>query len=232
MDYTLGIITCSHKRQNILRLWCASIKRIRTDLDIDFPVVCVSDEADKSICESYNIHHITQTNIPVTAKFNRAMAWMRDQSVDSAIILGSDDICSSLTIKKIAKDIETGYDVVGINSICFYAADGHFKGQLCKVQASKILGVAKCISRRVLDEVNWRPWVTDRNWGMDAIVSKAILPHTKSFSTLRDTIVVDIKSRESLNKSTMWFNKIKDREPIEVFINILGEEEKQILKSL
>jgi hypothetical protein len=149
------------------------------------------------------------------------------------IILGSDDVCSTDTIRKLMVEMEKGYDLIGVNSVYFYGADGQHRGELCKLQTNnRILGVGKTISSTVLDKIDWRPWTKDRNWGMDAFVTQSIKPHVKSFKILSDTFIVDVKSRDNLNKMTMWARKIKTREDPQEFYSRISKEEFEILKSI
>jgi len=230
----IGIITPNYRRAKIFELWAASIERIRRDLKIELPAVCVSDINDNKTCSEHNIHHIIMPNRPVTNKFNAGMEYMGSLVMDYVIISGSDDIFSSDTIAKIIVEAEKGYDMIGLSTLYFYAADGIHKGKLCKLNyTNRALGVGKTISRRVLNQINWKPWTRERNWGMDVLVTMAIRQYVKTQKLLDDVFVVDVKSRENINKSTMWFNKLKNNmiDSVE-FYNILGEEEKQILKTL
>ena len=230
----IGIITCNYRRPKILELWAASIQRIRKDLGIELPAVCVSDVDDKRACESHDIHHIRMNNLPVTDKWNRGMQYMRSIGADYVIISGSDNIFSSDTIKRISAEATKGYDVIGLNSIYFYAVDGEFKGKVCRLNyGNRLLGVGKTISKKVLDEIDWTPWGKKKNWGMDVLVTMSVRPHAKTYKALSNTVVFDCKSKQNLNKSTLWFGKLKANiEGPEKLLAIMGEEEKQILKTL
>jgi len=227
----LGIITPNYKRPEILKLWCASIKRIRDDIGVEIPAVVVSEEVDKETCQSYDINHITQQNLFVSEKFNRGVEFMRDK-VDYVMIMGSDDIASSQTIRRVLEKCKKEYDLIGVNSIYFYGVDGAHKGKLCLHSGERILGVGKTIHRRVLDEINWHPWGQEKNWGLDALVTMSIRPHVKTTSILSDTIIVDCKNvKVNINKASLWFGK-RPAIDTNIFLNILGEEEREILMSL
>ena len=94
------IITANWNRPEVLTLWCASIKRIREDLDIFIPAVVVSDRWDSTICNKYHIHHINHRNNPVSEKFNAGCKYAESIGVDYVMVLGSDDIVSTDTIRR------------------------------------------------------------------------------------------------------------------------------------
>lgn len=226
----IGIITINYGRPKIFRLWCASIKRIRRDLGY-IPVVVVSGEEDKIVCNEYNIEHITQRNHPATQKFNTAMKFMRDLNVKAVIIMGSDDIADSSLIKKIIDQVEQNIDLIGVKNIYFYSTTGIRKGILKQLKSTNILGVCRCLSKSVLDSVDWTPWSRDSSWGMDGICMKTILPYIKTHATV-EGMVVDCKSSESLNKFSFWDGKLPEEENPSKFYEMLSVEELQILNEI
>jgi len=231
MNPSFGIIAPNYGRQKILALWGASIQRLRNELGIDIPACVISGQEDSGICEKYILNHIIAPNTPVTNKFNLGTEWIRDMGLDYMIISGSDDIFSTGTIKQLIVCMEAEVDLIGIDNIYFYAADGIHRGSMCRLRGKRILGPAKTISAKVLKKIKWKPWTKDKNWGMDALVTQAIQPHVGECVLLRDSFVCDVKTRENLNKATMWMKKLPKINP-QAFYNILSEEEKQILFSI
>jgi hypothetical protein len=227
---TYGIITVSHNRPKVLELWCASIKRLRYDLDCYIPAVCISDKADKIICDKYNIVHFTQENQPVSEKFNRAFRYAWTMDWDYVIILGSDDIMSTQLLRNLATEMEKGTSLIGINGIYFYCGDGRYRGRMVRLESGSMLGVAKTISKGILDNCGWRPFPEHKNWGIDAVGSKTIAPHVTTKSIVYGDCF-DVKTQVNLNKWTCFGLRKPLIDP-NVFYNILSEEEKQLLLML
>ena len=177
-----GVITISHGRDDIFRLWCASIRRLREEVGW-FPVFVAGDEQHKSICSEYEIYHWTRPNEPVSQKWNDAMqVMMADEKVKYCMITGSDDIISTPLLKDIVRLTEGGYDMIGIKQIWFYCAEGLLKGRarvLSKGKHPQFLGVCKTLSRRVIDKTGML-WTRDRNWGMDAECTRNTSRHIKT----------------------------------------------------
>jgi hypothetical protein len=225
-----GIATINYGRPRVFELFCASIKRLRYDLNTYIPVACVSEESDKPMCNKYYIEHFTEPNKPISRKWNRAFGYFRSIGVDYVIILGSDDIISTELLRAIVEQMERGVSLIGINTIYFYSAEGMYKGKLARLQSKQILGVAKAIHHSALDPIKWHVSPIDKNWGIDAIMSNAIKPHVTTKAVV-DGVCVDVKTSLNINH---WSALGKTRPMVdpEIFYGILGEEEKQLLAKI
>jgi hypothetical protein len=229
-----GFLTINNGRLNVLKLWGSSTQRLRREIDIDFPIVCVSGQEDIAICNHYNIHHITAPNHPASNKWNIGLEWLRTQDIEYVIILGSDDILSTQTLANIIVATNSAPDLIGFNSLYVYSASGSTKGKIKHITTKGVLGVGKTVHRRVLDATNWRPWDygAGRSWGMDSIFSRNTAQHIKS-RIIVDGVIVDVKTAESLNKFSMFE---RNRHGVDadnsIFYNILSDEEKKILAEI
>lgn len=229
-----GVITINYKRPQILKLFCASIKRLRAEAGINFPVVVVSEPEDRSMCDSYNIGHIVHPNNPCSEKWNVGTMYLQELGVDYIIVMGTDDIMSTDCLRNIMVEMNNDIDLIGIKSLYVYDADGKYRGTLKRITSKNFFGVGKTINKRVLDAVNWRPWEyhTPRNWGMDAICSRNIAPHVRTTAVAKG-VVVDCKTKESLNKFTMFHNNRHGRDVDKnIFYDILSKEELGILNGI
>jgi hypothetical protein len=233
MNPTVGIITTNHLRPHILNLFGAGIKRLREELNLDIPVVCVSGEEDEAILDQYKIKHIVQENIPVSNKFNTACEYMNSLGVEYTCILGSDNLIATDTFKRLMGEMRFGIDLIGIDQIYFYCTYGLERGEIVmlKTQDAKMLGVAKCIKRSVLEAVNFRPWNRNANFGLDAIARQAMIPYVKTRSIVSDAKVVDVKSPMNINKYHVFSRRLEKLDPEKLFY-FLGAEEQSILKAL
>jgi glycosyltransferase involved in cell wall biosynthesis len=227
---SFGIITISYQRPQVLKLFCASIKRLKLDLGMHIPCVCVGDAEHKDLCESYGIHHISHENHPATAKWNRGVEYLMSLGVDYIVVLGSDDIISTELMQNLIDAMEKGYDLIGINEVFFYAADGRHRGLIRKLSSPHaIFGVARTISSTVFEKAH-PMWRSNKSWGMDGDCLRNIRPLVKSIQIVKGTCV-DVKTVDTqLNRFFFWMNKLHMNYPQEVFLDILGEEEKQILE--
>lgn len=224
-------MTINFGRPKIFRLWCASVKRLRRDVGY-FPAVVVSDAVDADVCEEFNIEHITQTNHPATAKFNTAVNYLMSIHCRYICVVGSDDVISTMLLKSLILEMDKGIDLIGISTIYFYSAEGKKKGHLKKLEAPKqILGVARTISKKVIDAVGGDLWSRPSSWGMDGICMKTIMPHVTSVKVV-DGMAVDVKTSQNLNKFSFWDGKLQTEEDPQEFYNVLSQEELSILQSI
>lgn len=226
---SFGIVTINSGRPKVLKLWCSQIDRLRYDMSMLFPAVCVSGDEDKRICEEYAVDHITWGNKPVTQKWVQGFKYMRELNVSYVLILGSDDIMSSDLLHTEIKQMERGIDLIGVDKIYFYAGDGPHRGQMTSIMGRKILAPAKVISAKVLDKIDWLICPTDKNWGMDAIMDKTIRPFV-GISAVVQGMVVDVKTKINLNSFRVFMGRQKEN-PQE-FYNILSYNELELLKRL
>jgi len=227
---TFGIITISFKRKKVLQLFLASIKRLRQEVEY-FPCVVVGDEDHKDLCGQYGVHHITQDNHPATRKFNTGVDYLMGIGCEYALVMGSDDIMSTDLLKNLMAEMEKGYDLIGISQIYFYAGDGKFKGKLrYLVTHGQYLGVARCIHRRIIEMVG-TVWNIDKSWGMDGVALRNIMSHIKT-KKLVNGVCVDVKTADNMNKWTFWLHRVDTTCPSEIFYDIMGEEEKQLLNEI
>jgi len=223
----IGIVTINYNRPRILDLWLASIDRLRKAVGW-FPAVVVSERVDADACADHGVHHIYQENEPVSFKWNTGVQWLMEQGVDYVMIVGSDDIVSNDLMRNIQEAATQGYDVIGVDKLCFYGNIRGRSGLLIPLQQHRMLGVCKTISRSVLEPINGVICPTGRNYGMDALVTKTIAPYVRS-TRIVDGLVVDVKSRRNINKLSYWAAKVKHRLPLAHFYIILSKEEKILL---
>lgn len=230
----IGIVTINYNRPRILDLWLASMDRLRKECG-PMPVVVVSERADADACADHGVHHIYQQNEPVSFKWNTGVQWLMEQGVDYVMIVGSDDIVSTDLMRKILAAAnyrvspDYGYDVIGVDKLCFYGNIRGRSGLLIPLHQHRMLGVCKTISRSVLEPINGVICPKGVGSGMDALVTKTIAPHVRS-TKIVDGMVVDVKSRRNINKLSYWAAKIKDRLPLSTFYDILSKEERILLE--
>ena len=226
-----GFLTINNLRPKVLHLFCASIKRLREGVGIDFPAVCVSNPSDAVICSEYNVHHIIQPNVPASEKWNTGLGYLRTLDLDYVVISGSDDIFSTQALGSILSKVDTNPDLIGFDAMYVYCAEGAYKGTLKRLTTKGEFGVGKTVSKKVLDAVDWCAWKYDspRNFGMDAIFSRNTAFHIKN-RVMAEGVIVDVKTSDSLNKFTMFErNHHGVNVDKSIFYNILGEEERRLL---
>lgn len=231
MGINFGIVTINNGRPKVFKLFCASMKRLRTQVGIDFPVVCVSGIEDRKTCDDYGIGHIVQANKPVSRKFDTACKYMQKLGVSYICVMGSDDIMSTSLLKSLISEMNKGISLIGIKELYFYGTEKNFKGKLLYIRLTSLAGVCRTIHKSILDKVDWMPWNADKGWGMDGLMMKRIRPHITTQSVV-EGMVVDVKSVCNLNHFSYWASKIRQETPATVFYEMLSDEELEILHTI
>jgi hypothetical protein len=232
MNKSFGIMTCSHKRIKVLHLFLAGIKRLREETEMFIPCVVVGDAEHKELCEAYHCHFIAMENHPVTRKWNAGVDYLMGLNQDYILILGSDDLISTALLKNLYEQMQNDIDLIGIDKVYFYDGNGIHKGKLVKHEAPKqILGVARCISSRVIKATGVL-WNVDKSWGMDGICLRNILKHIRS-KAIVEGMCVDVKTTKgNLNSFGFWKGKAQGLIPVEEFYSWISEEEMKLLEKL
>lgn len=229
MKKTFGVATISYKRNHILRLFCASIKRLRKEFG-DFPVICVGDADHEPICKEYGITHFYQENRPATEKWNTSVREMLKLNTDYIILIDSDDIMGNDYMSKLIEGMEADADMIFTHQVYFWSSDGANKGELLRLKAGQIIGVGKAVKSSVFRHKD-RWWTTDKNSGMNSDLHRNIAGHLRTRREVNG-ILVDVKSKQNLNKFSFWKRKIGQSVPSSIFYDSLGEEELSIISQL
>jgi hypothetical protein len=227
---TFGIVTINYLRPLVLRLWLVSMDRLRSQFG-NFPVVCVSGAEDKTICDKHNVSHIALPNKPLSDKWNAGFGFMGDAGVDYVIILGSDDIMSNEYLERAIEAMNTGIRLIYTKEIYFYSAMKDYTGQLFLYKHRNPLGVGRCIHASVMEKLNWMPYTYAKNYGMDAVISKAVSLYVHKSREIKAPIV-DVKTRTNMNSIRIWARKVEIPTPSEVFYNFLSQPELDMLERI
>lgn len=226
---TIGIITANFGRLPILEIFCAGIKRLREETGFNIPCVSVGDADGGEILAKYSIAFVEYPNTPLTAKFNRACTELQSKC-DYVLIMGSDNLISTATFLRIYAECEKGIDLIGFSDVYFYGLDDVSTGKLIHFPHTQVLGVARTISARVLDKVNWMPWGRPADRGIDKIMLETIEPHVTTRTLLDGGFVVDMKTSFNLNPIRFWLKRLGAMPSDEKFWVSIGEEERRLVK--
>jgi hypothetical protein len=226
---TIGIAVTNFGRNNILRIFCAGVRRLREDTNLPIPAVCCGDIGGADICREYGIEHIEQGNKPLTEKFNTACHALKGR-VDYVMVMGSDNVLSTETFLRIQAEAEQGTDLIGLSDVYFYGMDDITTGQLFHFTHTTVLGVGRTIKASVLDNLNWKPWTEPRDRGIDSVMLTAVRPYVKTSKLLIGGHVFDLKTSMNLNRIEFWARKIPKMANSDLLWNSIGAEERRLIE--
>jgi hypothetical protein len=229
MDNPIGCVTCNFGRLPILKIFCAGINRLREQTNLPIPTICVGDADGKELCEAYGIEHIEHKNKPLTGKFNTAVYALKNR-VDYCMILGSDNVISTETFLRIQEEADKGTDLIGLDSVYFYAMDDVYSGKLLHFRHTKVLGVGRTVAARVLDNLHWRPFTREQDRAIDTVMLDAVRPFVRTSKLLSDGFVFDLKTSHNLNGIGFWAKKLGFLPNSNLLFSNIGEEEARLIR--
>lgn len=228
----IGIISANFGRLPILKIFCAGIARLRNDSGLHVPCVVAGDASGADICNSYNIEHIVCKNSPLTDKFNTACEYFRDK-VDYVMVMGSDNIMSSMSFNRVIQEAERGIDLIGFDDVYFYGMDDIYSGKLFHFKHTTVLGVGRTLKASLLNKFQWRPWVTPQERGIDKVMLNAVTPLAKTSVLLKNGRTFDLKTNWNMNHIKHWAGKLGAMQTDQLLWDSVGvEEAKLIIKFL
>ena len=121
-------------------------------------------------------------NEPLSDKWLSLMPYVFDSDMDAVIIVGSDDLVTADYIEACAYMVERGADFIYMDGAYFYDA---VSGRMIWGNAER-LGLGRCLSRRLLERLEWTPWPEGLGYGLDGSMSERV-------KALRDVGVVHLK---------------------------------------
>jgi hypothetical protein len=207
----IGIVTATHKRQDITAIFAAKLQRMMHELKdhFEFEVVVVdSDHSNYDVLRPYNFEYYNRPNI-VSDKFNYGVSKLRN--LDYLLVLGSDDIVSPELLLEYKPFMEESYPIIGITDI--YFQDGnklyYWQGYKDKYRQVETIGAARAIHKSVIEQVG-NLWDNGLMKGLDGSMWKRLKDYEKIAISCKQHPVIDIKSETNITA----LHKYKDLEEI------------------
>jgi len=171
----IGILTAVWQRLKIFEIFATGVNRLRDQFDITPVVVGSEGEVSKNLCKKYGFLYLERPNYPLGRKFNAGLQVFKIFHVDYVIVMGSDDLISNSLIEAYMPYMKRGRDLIGILDIYFYDIRvkqlhylaGYGNRPQDKHRRGEPLGLARCISNKMINLVNWHLWDNNVNKGLD-----------------------------------------------------------------
>src|SRR5688572_25004201 len=108
------------KRPRITELCFMGLNRLRQHPDFDIQVLAVASEPEMlPLCEKYNVHVVTHTNLPLGKKKNFGLQAARSFKFDYLLEIGSDTLVLNELLDKYKKDFIGVHHFFGIGDCAF-----------------------------------------------------------------------------------------------------------------
>ncbi len=175
---TVTLITAVWKRHELTDLVLNRFRSIKNEIadNINLELIAVGSEgtASRQLCEKHGFTYIEQDNMPLNRKYNAASRLAKTFNPDAVYRIDSDDWITSSAITDSLKMIDEGHSAVGLLDLYFmdlvsfklgrwpgYGFLNHANRWWAWKNKGKTVGVGRCFSRKLMDELDWEIWDQD-----------------------------------------------------------------------
>jgi hypothetical protein len=208
----IGIVTAIWKRHELFDVFAHELKSVLNEFDVDWVVSVAGSEGSKSrsIVEKHGFIYTEIENNPLSNKMNAAARALEFESVEYVMCMGSDDFISLGALQEIINRMSDGFDMIGFED--FYFVDHHTQTALywSGYGNRKSIGAFRCLSRFMMYQCDWMPWVSGLNNRLDSSMNRKTLRHARTSHLIRlreiGAVAFDYKTSENITKFEHWEN--------------------------
>lgn len=219
------ILTAVWKRHKLFEIFLEGIERIKRNTEHEVVLVTIGSEG-----KSFSPNHIETDNLPLTNKWQSGIEYAKGFSPDYVLMMGSDDFVCSNFLDVYTPEMEKGTDLIGLIDCYFLDARinelTHWIGYRNHRRGESI-GMARMLSKNLLDTIDWKVWVQPANKGLDSIMMdrlKTINYTEKMFNCKEENILaVDVKT--DINVSNIKDYRDLHKEDFNNLSKFIGEKE-------
>ena len=235
------VATYFHERFPMYRVHAMGVKRLQEVFGVIPVVVCSSEAPHEEFVRKMGFDYYEHPNRPLGTKANYTARLTKNYDPDYVIFLDGDDIISNTLMIEYIRCMEKGYDVIGVKDIYFYSLNpkrikygvfGHW-GYEYRGPSDKNLGLAKCLSKSMLEKIDWKPFNDRVNSGLDGTMRARVgkyCPRIAGIEVRKNNLFcVDIKTLGNLNGIGNF--DLLELDP-DMMYNHLPPEEVDAIKSL
>lgn len=221
--YKVLILTCTWERPEITEIFVNYLLSVQDKTKSIFEYVNIVIDSEKSNLkvfenrlDSFNYHNFSNT--PISNKWNYGVSLTKDIDFDYILFLGSDDIIDQNVMLEYHNKMKDGIDFIGIiDMYVFNYLSGqiyYWKGYRKSTgREGETIGLARCFSKKTIEQLNYTPWASNINKGLDKTLNNNIkninnLKISKIKLTDINGFSCDIKSNLNITKLTDYVDLI------------------------
>lgn len=208
----IAIVTSAWKRHKLFDLFCKYYSDLKSTYPFELIISC-SEKETISICKKYGHASVMVENSPLFLKMNASAKMAK--GYDYSIMIGSDDFISpKMLLWYIDKFKATNHDY--IYPLDWYFFDTKTKkglywaGYRQKFNVGMACGAGRAISKKLMDKLNWQPWIKGYDHvldtGMDKQLSKLSYTSMGFYLKKENIFSVDIKTETNMTPFANWDN--------------------------
>lgn len=197
---TVVILTAVWGRLEVTRVWYQFAKRMVMQCEragMHARIVVGGDEPEhRTLAQEMGVEWVETPNRPLGAKWNNICeSAFKDTDSDYLFVVGSDDVVSPALVDDYIKHMKKGTPYAGTQACMFYDV---FNNTLFNFsQLGVTVGAGRLIHRNVLSVAKFRPWIDEKEKGLDNSMDTKLLRKTVATTKLSwddRRFIVDLKS--------------------------------------
>lgn len=216
-EFTVVVSTAVWKRYDVFKMFSQGIKTLQTEFkNIKFIVIVAGSEGDVSRqnVNEQGFQYIEISNDPLATKFNATTTAAQYYNPDYVLCLGSDDIIHPSLMREYIKCMQQGYDFIGIQDMYFWDTVSkkclYWAGYRDSRRLGHSAGAGRLISRRLMNEWNWKPWENKHSKVLDNSMQEKLRTTKRSEKLINiksiGAFALDIKSDVNMTPFLQWDN--------------------------
>jgi len=211
----LAIITAAWKRHKLFEFFCEYYSVLKQAHPFELIVAC-SEKETLTLAQKYGHTALMIENNPLYLKMNAPA--MKARGSDYCLMIGSDDfITPKMLMWYIEKAQQTKHDY--IYPLDWYFFDTKTKkglywaGYRQKWNTGMACGAGRILSKRLMDKLNWQPWIKGYDHvldtGMDKLLAKLQYSSMGFYLKKENLFSVDIKTDTNMTPFAKWDNTVE-----------------------
>ena len=220
-------VTPFHLRPHISEIFWQNANDIGLDV-----IALVSDPQNEKLAMKHAFKTVKTRNNPLGAKWQTGIDLLKTIDFDFLLIVGSDDITSHKTIVLYERLVnEGGYEYIGFQDAL--AMDfrtkkfRHFRGYVNN-RLGESIGANRLVSKKLLEQINYQVFPTDRHKFMDAVLTKNL----KKIGVENTLIKAGMKPYRLGVKTGLTISKVYPNSPFMHKVNLNGWYSEEVIKML
>jgi glycosyltransferase involved in cell wall biosynthesis len=197
------ILTAIWKRHKLFKIFLEGIERVKRNTEHEIVLVTIGSEK-----KAFSPNHIETNNFPLSTKWQSGLEYARGFTPDYVLMLGSDDfICSNL-LDTYTPEMEKGTDLIGLLD-CYFLDSRideftHWIGYRNSRRGESI-GMARMLSKGLLDKIGWEVWMQPANRGLDSIMMRKLnsIKYSKKMFNCKEENIMALDVKTAINVSNI-----------------------------
>ncbi len=197
---TVVILTAVWGRLEVTRVWYQFARRMVMQCEkagMKARIVVGGDQPEhRLLAQEMRAEWVETPNRPLGAKWNNICeSAFKDTNSDYMFVVGSDDVVSPALVNDYIFHMKKGTPYAGLQSCMFFHVYDHTLFNFSQLGVT--VGAGRLIHRNVLSTAGFRPWMDEKEKGLDNSMDTKTLKRvvsTTRLGTSSSKFIVDLKS--------------------------------------